>query len=81
MYYVTPQAASTCDAPYCRTDVFGAVQLQGASVSSVRWTRSPQAVAHALARLPSGRWVVACSGGPDSTALVDALAAAGAARR
>ena len=35
------------------------------------------AVARALARLPGGRWVVACSGGPDSTALVDALAAAG----
>ena len=28
-----------------------------------------QAVAQALARFPSGRWVVACSGGPDSTAL------------
>src|SRR6185312_1761848 len=35
------------------------------------------AVARALARLPGGRWVVACSGGPDSTALVDALAADG----
>jgi len=35
------------------------------------------AVAQALARMPGGRWVVACSGGPDSTALVDALAADG----
>ena len=35
------------------------------------------AVARALARWPSGRWVVACSGGPDSTALLDALAADG----
>jgi len=35
------------------------------------------AVEQALARMPGGRWVVACSGGPDSTALVDALAAAG----
>lgn len=35
------------------------------------------AVARALARLPGGRWVVACSGGPDSTALLDALAADG----
>jgi tRNA(Ile)-lysidine synthase len=32
-------------------------------------------VARALARLPGGRWVVACSGGPDSTALCDALEA------
>jgi len=31
------------------------------------------AVEQALARMPGGRWVVACSGGPDSTALVDAL--------
>src|SRR6476661_189562 len=31
------------------------------------------AVAQALARMPGGRWVVACSGGPDSTALLDAL--------
>lgn len=35
------------------------------------------AVARALARMPGGRWVVACSGGPDSMALVDALAADG----
>jgi len=35
------------------------------------------AVEQALARMPGGRWVVACSGGPDSTALVDALAAGG----
>jgi tRNA(Ile)-lysidine synthetase-like protein len=35
------------------------------------------AIDRALARLPGGRWVVACSGGPDSTALVDALAVAG----
>ncbi|MGZ3443806.1 MAG: ATP-binding protein, partial [Polyangia bacterium] len=34
-------------------------------------------VARALARLPGGRWVVACSGGPDSTALCDALEAIG----
>jgi tRNA(Ile)-lysidine synthase len=32
------------------------------------------AVKRALACLPGGRWVVACSGGPDSTALADALA-------
>lgn len=35
------------------------------------------AVERALARMPGGRWVVACSGGPDSTALADALAANG----
>ena len=28
------------------------------------------AIAQALARMPGGTWVVACSGGPDSTALV-----------
>ncbi len=39
------------------------------------------AVARALARMPDGRWVVACSGGPDSTALVDALATAAAGQR
>jgi tRNA(Ile)-lysidine synthetase-like protein len=31
------------------------------------------AVEQALARMPGGRWVVACSGGPDSMALFDAL--------
>ena len=38
------------------------------------------AVARALARMPGGRWVVACSGGPDSTALADALAVDGTRR-
>src|SRR5258708_5682007 len=35
------------------------------------------AVQRALACLPGGRWVVACSGGPASTALLDALAEEG----
>jgi len=29
MYYVPATGGGTCSAPYCRTDVFGAVQLQG----------------------------------------------------
>ncbi len=33
---------------------------------------------HPLVRQAGGRWLLACSGGPDSTVLVDALAAVGA---
>jgi cellulose/xylan binding protein with CBM9 domain len=29
MYYTATAASATCSAPYCRTDAFGAVQLQG----------------------------------------------------